>query len=232
MRSHELRHERQKGYQIECHFENSGTQVYQTGIKCTIRVNDSRSLEYHIQQNHTVEGLARKLHSEHKMSELFKTNGIANDRDWTNTVTFRGCTSEVEGNAYRARPDFFLLEVSAQLGALVLIGNGEYAHRRYPYDLQRVFDIANALETQYPNVPLVYIRFNPHYFERDGVFCDIPLAIGLIHNLEKSQFTDNGVHLIFINYDTLDGNVLALNPQGEDTNDYVTLYRDRVLSVH
>jgi hypothetical protein len=62
------------------------------------------------------------------------------------------------------------------------------------------------------------------------------LLLRVIHNLDKAQLKDTGVHLVFINYDTVqvenEVRVCLFYPDDEFPNDYVQLYRDRVLSVH
>jgi hypothetical protein len=188
--------------------QDGGTQVYKPGdVVCTIRCETMLDMKYHVQRNHTVEGLGEKLQSETKLAKFFDAAQVSYDRDWTNWLNFKGCKN-IEGNVFSARPDFFLPEESARLKALVLVGNDEFAHRQYPCDLQRVWNIAQSLQQthEFKDVPLLYLRFNPHFFKRAGVHYDLPLAQThdlLLSTLRKLQASDvkPGVNLVFINYD-------------------------------
>jgi hypothetical protein len=92
LKTHEDNHEKQKLYTIECPFTDAGLQVYDghTGLKCSIRVKDLLSLEYHVQRHHTREGLSKKLESESKLADFFTANDLQHERDWANLVQFKG----------------------------------------------------------------------------------------------------------------------------------------------
>ena len=108
----------------------------------------------------------------------YKSHYIAFDRDWMNLINFKHCKN-MEGGKSSARPDFFLPSFSAKLKSIVILGNDEFAHRQYPCEFQRIFNIATALEqnVDFTGLPIFYIRFNPHYFQKDGIFHNLKLNL-------------------------------------------------------
>ena len=202
-----------------------------------MRCSTARDLDYHTQRHHTEEGLAAKFESETKLAQFLQTKGVAFDRDWTNRLDFKRCSQmQVEGGALSARPDFFLPTLSAELGAQVLLGNDEFAHRRYPCDLQRVFNIGNALQNSpgCRDVPLLYVRFNPHFFYRDAVLHDRPLAeshrlLWKVLQTLKNYKLQPGVNLLFIQYDTCDGELELFSGPESEGNDFAKILRECVL---
>jgi hypothetical protein len=218
--------------------QDFGTQGYQgDGIKCAIRTKTLLDMEYHIQRNHTTEGLGKKLQSETRLAKFFEQHKLDFDRDWTNRIDFKSC-KRIEGNACSARPDFFLPSVSANLNAVVLVGNDEFAHRQYACDLQRVHNIANALDqhSDFRGLPILYIRFNPHYFKVGSTFYDPPLQqshqklLQLIEALSHQDVVNKGVNLIYMNYDLTEDGKLCLFESSSD-NDYVEIYKPCVTKI-
>ena len=210
LKKHVANHERQQSFQFPCRMQDGGTQLWAQGnLVCSIRCKNERDMEYHVERNHTVEGIGKKLHSETKLAEFFTAKDVPFDRDWTNRITFNGCKN-IEGGHSSARPDFFLPAESARLGALVLVGNDEFAHRQYACDFQRVFNITQALE-QHPDfkgVPLLYLRFNPHHYWRDAVCFSQPLHVGhelLLSTLRSITEVRPGVNLVYVQYDRTEG---------------------------
>lgn len=163
----------------------------------------------HIQKCHTVEGLQQKFYSEEQMATFFTQKGILFDRDFENTIHFSHCP-QLQLPGVRSRPDFYLTELSAQLETTILVGNDEFAHRRYPTDCEfsRIIKIASCIfqNEQMPN-RLVYIRFNPHFYTQDGVIFDPSLETrytrltDLLANLPVQE----GLLVIYLYYDTQDG---------------------------
>ncbi len=239
LKKHLAMHERQKSYKFACEMQDGGTRMYQPGdVVCTIRCATLLDMEYHVQRNHTVGGLGTKLQSETKLAKFFDAAGVNYDRDWTNRLNFKGCV-HIEGNAFSARPDFFLLEESARLSAIVLVGNDEFAHRQYPCDLQRVWNIAQSLQQtqEFRDVPLVYVRFNPHVFIRAGVHYDPPLETShnvVLQTMRSLQTSDvkPGVNLIFINYDQdAEGRLQIFIDAEEEGNDFGQILEPTVLLI-
>ena len=234
MKVHMALHEKQASYKFGCNLQDSGTQVWTPGdVACSVRSKTARHRDFHIQRNHTVEGLARKLESETKLAVFFATKGLSIDRDFLNMVQFKSCQN-IEGKRSHARPDFHLVEESARLGAIVLVGNDEFAHRQYACDFQRLFNIANALEQvpEFKGVPLLYMRFNPHHFTRDGKYFDMPLSTAhelLFSTIKDISTVKPGVNLVYINYDMTDGRLDVFNTT---ENDYATLYEPCVVGTY
>jgi hypothetical protein len=236
-----MRHEKQQRLKFECEMQDYGTQKWEEGtgfLKCSIRTNTQVDMQYHIQHNHTAEGLGKKLHSETQLANFLQKKGLDFDRDWTNRISFRYCTS-IQPSTNSARPDFFLPSISAKLNAVVLLGNDEFAHRQYPCDLRRVLDIANALDKtpEFAGVSLLYIRFNPHYFRKGSKYLDPPLneshetLFKFIQSLTEKDIKQKGVNLIYMNYDqTPEGNLQMFENQ-DNENDYVKIYKSCVVQL-
>ncbi len=238
LNTHLKMHEEQKGYPIECKLSEFSTDEYICGenVQCTIRCKTQIHMDYHIMRNHTAEGFAAKMASESKLAAFFTKNNITFSRDRQNFISFRNCKEVIEGGHFNARPDFYLFEKSAELGIVLLVGNDELAHRQQQCDLQRIMNIATALQetTEFKDVPLVYIRFNPHHFYVNGVCFDPNLAdshdklLDVITCLKKEDIRP-GVNLIYINYDQTNGqlDIFKDNPN----NDYVAIYKPCVIKV-
>ena len=101
-------HERQARFAFKCAMQDGGVQLWKHGdVACTIRCKTEQHMEYHIQRNHTIEGLGVKLESETKLAQFFEANDVPFDRNWANRLNFKGCKN-IEGNSTSARPDFYL----------------------------------------------------------------------------------------------------------------------------
>ena len=202
-------------------------------LQCTIRCKTPLDLDYHIQRHHTEEGIARKFHSEQKLAEFFQSHDISFDRDWLNRVAFHTCTN-IEGHKQSARPDFYLHAKSAELSCVFLVGNDEFAHRQTKCEFQRMFNIANALEQtpEFAGVPIVYVRFNPHFYHNDGKLFDMPLD--KVHDLllntinSLTHVPHKGVNLVYVNYDTRENKLCIFDESDKD--DYCHLFQDCVIS--
>ncbi len=214
--------------------QDGGMQKWSPGdVQCTIRCKTERDLDYHIERNHTVEGIAKKFQSETKLADFFIENGIPFDRDWMNRIQFKTCRN-IEGGHTSARPDFFLPVESARLNAVVLVGNDEFAHRQYACDFQRVFNIVQALEQdpQFRGLPILYIRFNPHHYFRDGVCFSQPLEVGhklLLSTIQSINIVKSGVNLAYVHYDQTNKRLDVFSPK-EDENDFAKLYENCVIA--
>jgi len=231
---HIKKHEIQRAYEFGCKMQDGGDQQCgETDIPCSIRTKTARDMDVHIERNHTVEGIGKKLQSETKLAEFLKSKDIAIERDWMNYIKFTYCKN-IQGDSTSARPDFFLSEYSALLNAIVLIGNDEFGHRQYPCDLKRVFNIVQALQQtkEFTDVPILYIRFNPHGYHRDGVYYSHSLAMGheillcTLQNITAAELK-RGLNLVYIHYDQTDGELDIFKPNEE--NNYGEVLKDCVL---
>jgi uncharacterized Zn-finger protein len=231
LRKHHQMHERQKNFKFECKMQDGGTQLCSEGdIQCSIRTETERDMEYHIERNHTLDGIGKKLQSETKLAKFFDSNNVAYDRDWANVIQFKSCNN-IEGNFSFARPDFYLAEESARLNAIVIVGNDEFGHRMYPCDFKRLWNICQSLEQdeRTRGVPILYVRFNPHHYYRDGVYYSHPLETGhklILSTLQSITVVKQGVNLVYIHYDKTDG---TLDVFKNDENDFAKIYQDCVL---
>jgi len=222
---------------------DGGFEVFAPGqgsIACDIRCKTQRHLDYHIQSFHTPTGIAQKLKSEIQLAAFFKKNEIPFDQDWDNLIKSDAtCYQFTSGSS--ARLDFHLLALSSILKAFVVFGNDEFGHRRYKCDFKRLYNIAASLEARGMNLPLVYIRFNPHFYRKDGVMYDQSMSEGhariltVLQQLERGEVTINpkGVSLIYINYDctTIDGKLVVHVLQDTEDGTYARYFRDSVVHV-
>ncbi len=72
-------------------------------------------------------------------------------------------------NGTHSRPDFHMFQMQAEANSVVLVGNDAL---RYACEADLMLKIVSALES---NVPVVYGRFNLHFYEVDGGLFDRPL---------------------------------------------------------
>ena len=111
-----------------------------------------------------------------------------------------------------SRPDFHLFELQVELGAIVIVGNDEYAHRRYGRDCEfkRMLKISSALNMcpEFEMAPIIYIRFNPHHYMMGPTLFDPSLETRhaelrkLIINLKEMRLNlPNGLNIIYMYYD-------------------------------
>ncbi len=217
LKTHEALHERNQAWTIVCPYADCATDAVAQGVPCRLRFETERSLEYHIQALHTVDGLSRRLQTEQQMADLFQAHSIRFERDRENAIFHSHCLQLALPGSH-SRPDFFLPEFVPAVGADVVVGNDEFAHRRYPShcELKRTLNITSAICAMpgQHKQRLVYIRFNPHYYMKGEVLWDPPLITRhakLLQLLERLRNGDykiekEGLTLIFMYYDrTLDG---------------------------
>lgn len=235
LQNHIKLHEKQKNYKYACEMQDCGTQKWKEGdVKCSIRIEHLRDMDIHIERNHTKEGIAKKFASETKLAEFFTLKKIPFDREWTNYISFKTCKN-IEGNKLSARPDFYLLEESVKFNCVFLVGNDEFSHRQYKCDFQRTWNLFQSLQQtkEFSNLPLVYIRFNPHHFTRDGIYHCYSLVEGhemilkTIQSLTVKQLKP-GINLVYINYNRTNG-ILDIFQNQDEEEDYSKLFKDYVI---
>ena len=235
---HERIHEIQSRYEFVCKMEECGSQPFEpnkNSLQCSTRCKTERDLDFHIERNHTKEGISEKFQSETKLANFLKSRNIFFDRDWMNFLQFRNCL-HIEGNKLSARPDFYLPIESNKLKCIVLIGNDEFQHRRNHCDFQRLFNIVQSLDQneELRSLPILYFRFNPHYYVKGNQYFSVSLQDAhnlLLSALESIKQADikPGVNLVFINYDqTKDGQLCVFSSDNENNN-YASLFKDCVL---
>ena len=239
--AHMKRHELTKGYKYVCQFASfSEKRAGLTDIKCTTRCQRADQLERHVQMCHTKDGIASRLRTEQQMADLFTKNNIKFDRDAQNMVRHSSCqTLKQYFKGHYSRPDFHLFQLQSEIGAIVLVGNDEFAHRRYDCEFDRMIKIYSAISTtkEFMNVPLIYIRFNPHHYEVDGILHDPPLCdrqrdiLSTIDGLRtgKIKFNKGGLSVIYMFYDVdSDGELSVLNDDNvdEENKEFAMVIRD------
>ena len=213
LKKHLKRHEESKTWKFACKYVDGGLAVTSDddGMKCTIKCKTEIGLAYHTQAAHTTEGMTKKMQSEQKLADFLRTKDCAYSRDRENFVSHI-CAPELQLNGLRSYPDFFMPEISAALGAKVIVGNDEMLHRTYPCDLRRMLDLNTSLAASDKDaddqVPVLYIRFNPHFYYKDSCLYDRPLAtlheeLWKILTTITSSALQPGLNLIYVNYNQL-----------------------------
>lgn len=228
LHKHVRRHETSRNYVHKCEYASFSTTKAGPGdLACTTRCQRPDQLERHVQMCHTPDGIASRLHTERQLADLFDQNHIAYDRDHANLVRHSSCQS-LKGlfSGKFSRPDFHLVQFQAEIGALVLVGNDEFSHRRYQCEFARMYKIAAAVNAVpvFTGVPLVYIRFNPHYFHVGSVLHDPPLSmrykklLGFLGDLRaKKTPVKAGLNVFYMYYDiTESGALQILQPDNID----------------
>ncbi len=233
LKKHLQLHETQSTFEHVCEFNDNSLTKHAdepSGLACWIRCRTPRDMEHHIQRHHTTEGIPAKFKSETKLATFFDNHHVSYDRDWANRLAFKTCQN-IEGRKMSARPDFYLHELSAKLNCLVLVGNDEFAHRQYACDFQRIWNIAHSLQetNEFRDVPIFYVRFNPHHFHIGSTLYDVPLTTAherLWDNLNRLTSADiqPGVNLIYCQYDRTAENELMIFMDDEVTAEPGTLH--------
>ncbi len=238
IQKHRKMHELQLSYKFECIMQDGGTQEYNAGdVKCSIRCKSALHLDYHIQRNHTKDGIAAKFHSENKLADFFKSKGVDFDRDWKNFIQFRNCNN-IDGNRNFARPDFYLFQRSFELGVLFFVCNDEFQHRQTKCEFQRMLNISTALQQtpEFKNISIVFTRLNPHFFRIDGKYFDPHLKEShellwkTIQDVKKEDLIP-GVNLIYVNYDRSNGNLSIFDDDDTSNDDFVHIFKERIIKI-
>ena len=210
--THVRLHSERKSYAHVCTFDDYSTDA--TGrIPCDRRFRRLCDLEYHIQSSHTVDGLRSRLFSENSLAEWLSTEGLPFDRNFENIVSHSSCPKLAATFTGRySRPDFHLFLMQQQCRTVVLVGNDEFAHRRYACDAERMVKIASAIAScpEFHDIPIVYIRFNPHYYKVGGRLYDPPLHVrysalkSVLDAVQNRTFPlrhPTGLNVVFLFYD-------------------------------
>jgi len=246
LKRHIEMHNKQKGYALSCNFISYGTKTWIEGsgeLKCYIRCKGKRQMDTHIQRSHTLEGLNKRLKTENQMADLFDKHNIPYDRDYQNLISHSACPSlkNMFTGKY-SRPDFHLYTMQATHNIICLVGNDEFSHRVYCCDFDRILKITTALSStsEFFNVKVLYIRFNPHFFYQNGVIHD--------PNLDSRHFTllnvikqvcngdirinENGLSLIYLFYDRdSDGELLIFKNATPENKEFAVSIRPCVLDI-
>lgn len=231
------------GYTIDCKYIDMGTEVFNgsKGVKCGDRFKSGREYESHVKKCHTKEGIEKKrFKSELQMKNMFDKHEIKYDHDRTNRISFTCGNASVSDKNSCAYIDFRLVELQ-KTNFIVFVGNDEKQHRQYPCDLQRVANIYSSLCVGYASKELtfVYIRFNPHRYQVNGIVFDPTLDIRfrklrkVLDDIKDSEsdiskkIKIGHVNLLYMFYDIIDNRLAIYN--NSEINDYKSLYEPHSL---
>ena len=239
LRGHERYHERSALWTIVCPFD-SYAMTKGEGLACGKKFEHGRALDYHIQAAHTVDGLRKRLKSELRMADWLDSMEIKYDRDYANMVHHSRCPGlkDIFTGKY-SRPDFHLYDLQV-LQMLVLLGNDENSHRRYSCEADRMMKITAAIGAckEFHNVPILYIRFNPHFYEVDGKMFDPPLETRyaelarVINRIAAGEFVlrnPTGLNVVYMYYPKENGEMSCLTVDvPEENREFVMVIKDCV----
>jgi KRAB domain-containing zinc finger protein len=242
-RSHHLKehvehHEEARDWKFVCEFQSYSTEKYNNEVvdaigggnirpniaRCTTRCKDRRRMDAHIQRSHTAEGIWKRFKSEQQLADFLEEQGFEKpDRDYKNIIQYKQCPDATPAfTGASSRPDFHLAEFQAQPSNMVLlIGNDEFAHRRYACEFERMLKVATAIdkEPKFTGSTIVWIRFNPHWYTIDGVLHDPPLRETryvkllevlqqlkdgtLLPQADRNKKSRGGLYLVYMYYDRI-----------------------------
>jgi uncharacterized Zn-finger protein len=125
---------------------------------CTASYISKSGLLSHFKSLHTVEGQQRKKKEEERIANAFKKQKIDYKRE--HYITFKCITQTC------AYIDFFLLIN----GCLVFVEIDEEQHDGYGVscDIKRMSDIRTSYTIEGCELPIIFIRYNPHTFKVNG----------------------------------------------------------------
>lgn len=235
MARHHRNHELKRDWEFVCPYEEFTIAVSsdvavpvaspssRRGVLCAVRCKTRVNLDYHVQAAHSRDGLEKRMLSESKLAAFFDSQDVPYFRDQDNALSHHECDAAgsqplVDLTRFRSRPDFYLYARSAVIGALVIVENDEHQHRSsHCKDMQRMQAIAATLGLQTPqfrDMPIVFVRFNPHHYTRDGVLFDPSLesrhaALLSLVSSELPSPAPAGLSLVYMYYDC------TTNPQSE-----------------
>ena len=78
-------------------------------------------------------------------------------------------------------------------------------------------------------MPIVYVRFNPHFYRIDGKFYDLPLEKAheiLFEKIQSIEKIKPGMNLCYVNYDMQQGKLCIFEGQEDD---YSQLYQTTLI---
>lgn len=128
---------------------------------CDAAFRQGAHLKAHVHYYHTEKGQQERKLEESAVAKALDEAGL--DYTGEHLVQFR-CMADVEGR--NARVDFVLI----QNGVVILLEVDEYQHESYSMvcETSRMVKIHEALILGGNELPVVFLRFNPHAFKVDG----------------------------------------------------------------
>jgi hypothetical protein len=213
---HQERHEESSRWKNVCEFSAYSLENFIPGggnLACAKRFPNPGRLKQHIANVHTKKGQTQYSRgSEDALASFLTRAGIPFDRDRVNRISFTACSGPIDNQngPSAARPDFHLVSMSERVGfpIIVIVCNDEFQHRMYPCDLRRVWSIFYALKQveTFKMAPVVFIRFNPHPYTKNGVRFTPSLGdrhtrlLGLLNTFQNFKFDEKTPNMFYMFY--------------------------------
>jgi hypothetical protein len=173
------------------------------------------------------------------------TFGEAIQHDWQNYMSLGSCES-IGNSSYR-----FDFRTPAPEGfqMLVVTEVDEFQHRRYPCDLKRMLHAGQILMQEFPDTPIVFIRWNPDPRKIGAVHFNVPFKErvkmlmralqneAVLDGKKMSDLVSQGLNVIYMYYDLerpdgeLDSRVCMLNGVTDANADNAATVRGRVIAA-
>jgi hypothetical protein len=177
---------------------------------------------------------------------LKKTFDEVTQHDWQNRLALGSC--EPVGNcSYRFD---FRTPAPEDLEMLVITEVDEFQHRRYPCDLKRMLHATQVLMQEFPDTPIVFVRWNPDPRKIGAVHYNVPFEarvetlMSVLQNKpvlegakKMSDLVHQGLNVIYLYYDLerVDGEVgervSMLNGVTDDNADNASTVRNSVIAT-
>jgi uncharacterized Zn-finger protein len=243
------RHKRKhaKPTYFPCPYQENSSELYTgQGLQCEPFFPSATSLGFHIKEHHD-KAHVFKMPAELAVREALKqTFGEAMQHDWQNYMQLGSCES-VGNSSYR-----FDFRTPAPEGfqMLVVTEVDEFQHRRYPCDLKRMLHAGQILMQEFPDTPIVFVRWNPDPRKIGAVNFNVPFKervetlmrvlqneAALENGKKMSDLVKQGLNVIYMYYDLekhggeLDSRVCMLNGVTDENADNAATVRNCVISA-
>lgn len=169
LKQHQDLHEESKTWIHACRYQDKHIELFskdEGGTPCARFFPTQLKLEYHVKYWHT--GQVVLFESERQLAQFLDEQQWEFTHDHQNRLALRECPA-LDGSVSRRsiRPDFVLLHFfTLERPLCVLVENDEFQHEstRYICDGRRNYELGVMLSLQYPGLPIVLIRLNPHAY--------------------------------------------------------------------
>ena len=195
--------------------------------QCGNLFSDKSGLNNHIKNIHSVRGEQRKRKSEESMSKQLVKMNFVFERE--NRIDFKCAIDEPEKTC--SKVDFVIHNDRA----IFFVENDENQHRHYPIpcELRRMTDTYHSicLSDNPPQVPVVWIRFNPDKFKVNGTEkkASKEERFKQLEDVLLNYKPSCQMEVIYMFYDSITGDD-KLKPAIFNDSDYFELFKPMVTS--
>ena len=168
-------------------------------------------LQQHKFIHHTVNGNGRLKKEESRILKLLENSNV--DFKYQHTIDFMCLGNRNANNTVRSFIDFLVMKPDSEgITGIILLEVDEHQHNQdasnytVSCDVRRMNECFESLILEGNTLPVVFIRYNPNSFEKDGKKMKISKRVReekLLETIENFNFkTPVGVHYMY--YDSID----------------------------